>query len=105
MVPWAPLFTSYYQRKRVSFILLFALAALNDSIDLLGLLNPFLETIFDVFLAIIICLNSGEVNPWLFLITVVDAIPGIDFTPFWTLYVLYLYLKESSKKRVKVKVE
>jgi len=89
------------------FLLLLSLAIINDAIDVLGLLNQILETILDVFTAALICIVLNEFNPWIFILAVIDLIPGIDITPFWTIYILYRYFieKVSAKTRVKIRVE
>jgi len=86
------------------FLLLLAVAALNDAVDLLAILNPVVETLLDILTAILICIILGEINPWLFLTTILDAVPGVDFAPIWTLYVIYRYISKKAKT-YKVKVE
>jgi len=86
------------------FALLFALAALNDAVDLLGLVSPIVEVILDVFTAVLVTAALGELNPLLFLVALLDVIPGIDYTPFWTFYILYKYLVWGRPRRVRVDV-
>ena len=80
------------------YLLAFTLAALNDCLDLLGALTQPFESIFDIFLAIVISVLLRRVDIWSFAITVLDAIPGMDFMPIWTLYVAYRYLE--AKERI-----
>ncbi len=102
-------------RSELRFLPLFALAALNDAVDVLGLVAQPYETIFDVILATAISLAVG-LDVVSFLIAVADLIPGLDAMPIWTLYVLYKFLEykeraaEAEKggvrpRRVRVPVE
>jgi len=88
------------------YLILFSLALINDVVDLLGLLNPLFEVVFDVVIIALIHFLLRTLNPLIILVTLLDVIPGVDIAPFWTLYVFYLYLsKVGEKRRVKVKVE
>lgn len=83
---------------------MFTLAALNDAVDLMGLATPLIELALDILTAVGITIVLGGINPWLFILVVADVIPGLDFAPFWTLYVLYRYIREVTKRRVRVDV-
>ncbi|RLE82282.1 MAG: hypothetical protein DRJ51_01805 [Thermoprotei archaeon] len=98
------------------FGVLFLLAALNDAIDLLNMFSPLVEFLLDAMIAILLLLSLRILNPLLFLIAVLDVLPRIDFAPFWTLYVIYLYVSKMEEKyrkgegrkpvrKIRVKVE
>ena len=90
--------------KKKCYALLFLLAALNDAIDILEILNPFLELFLDVLTAALITLILGELDPIVFLITVLDTVPYIDLAPIWSGYVYYKYYKElTAKPKLKLK--
>jgi len=96
--------SSQVERK---YLILLSLAIINDAIDLLGLLNQLLETILDVFTAALICIVLNELNPWVFILAAIDLVPGIDITPFWTIYILYRYVIEKiqGRSRLRIRVE
>ncbi len=90
------------ERWERRYLVLFVLAFLNDALDMLRVIGPLAETLLDLVLAVAISLVAG-LNPWLFIVALIDVLPWIDIAPFWTLYVLYLYLK--ALRRVRVPVE
>ena len=91
-----------YRSGETRYILALTLAVLNDVVDFLGVIsNPLVESALDVLLALGLVILLGF-SPLPFLITIADALPGIDLSPMWTAYVLYRYLSE---RRVKVPVE
>ena len=92
------------RNNNLKFTILFALAIINDAIDILGLFSPIFEVFLDLGVAIMINALLGF-NIWSFIITFLDIIPGIDLAPIWTLYILKLYIQEGSEKKYIVKVE
>ena len=90
--------------KKKRYALLFILAALNDAIDILEVLNPLIELFLDLLTAGLITIVLGELDPTIFLITVLDSIPFVDLAPIWTGYVYYKYYKEvTAKPKMKLK--
>ena len=88
------------------YLVLLSLAVLNDAVDLLGLANPLAEVLFDLLIVALIHVLLRSLNPLVVLVTLLDIVPGIDIAPFWSLYVIYLYLSGAGeKKKVRVRVE
>jgi len=92
------------ERKK-RYALLFLLAALNDAIDILEILNPFLELLLDLFTAALITFLLGELDPIVFLVTVLDVVPFVDLAPIWSGYIYYRYYKETQAAKPKLKLK
>ena len=92
------------ERKR-KYAILFLLAAFNDALDILEIFNPFIELLLDIFTAAVITYLLGELDPIVFLVAVLDAVPFVDLAPVWTGYIYYRYYKELQAITPKPKVE
>ena len=91
-----------YRSGEARYVLALTLAVLHDVVDILGVIsNPLVESVLDILIAFGLVVLLGF-SPIPFLITIADALPGIDLSPMWTAYVLYRYLSEC---RVRVPVE
>jgi len=92
------------ERKK-RYAILFLIAALNDALDIVEVLNPLLELLLDVLTAALITFMLGELDPMVFAIAVLDAIPIIDLAPIWSGYIYYRYYKEVSATKPKLKLK
>jgi len=89
---------SVFKNKKIAYAIALLLAAINDAIDIMDLVQP-LETGLDLLFAILILnILPGKKRFEDFITAVVDAMPLLDIVPFWTLYVLYRMREEPEFK-------
>ncbi len=85
---------SVFRNRKIAYAIALLLAAINDAIDILDLMQPW-ETAADLLFAmLILSILPGNRRPGDFIAAVIDAVPLIDIVPFWTLYVLYRMREE-----------